>query len=282
MDVSSEFTIRPLTTIDECRQVVELEKRVWGYSDVEDVVPTPVLIVTVKRGGILLGAVDRAGRMMGFVYSLPALKDGRTSQWSHMLGVLPEAREAGLGVRLKLEQRRAALGMGLDLIEWTYDPMQAVNAHLNFSRLGVVVSEYEENIYGESSSPLHRGSPTDRFVAEWWLATHRVEYRIAGRDGAAREAVSGAPLINRTIRRGAWLECGDIDLHASGTPLGVEIPMGFGEMQEKDPARALAWRMATRQIFTTYFQRGYRAVDFLIDKPNGRGRYVLELSRRPG
>ncbi len=282
MAVSSEFTIRPLTTIDECRQVVELEKRVWGYSDAEDVVPTPVLIVTIKRGGILLGAFDRAGRMMGFVYSLPALKDGRTSQWSHMLGVLPEAREAGLGVRLKLEQRRAALGMGLDLIEWTYDPMQAVNAHLNFSRLGVVVSEYEENIYGESSSPLHRGSPTDRFVAEWWLATHRVEYRIAQRDDAAREAVSNGPLINRTIRRGAWLECGDLDLHASGTQLAVEIPMGFGEMQEKDPARALAWRMATRQIFTTYFQRGYRAVDFLIDRPNGRGRYVLELSRRPG
>jgi predicted GNAT superfamily acetyltransferase len=199
-----------------------------------------------------------------------------------MLGVLPEAREAGLGVRLKLEQRRAALGMGLDLIEWTYDPMQAVNAHLNFSRLGVVVSEYEENIYGESSSPLHRGSPTDRFVAEWWLATHRVEYRIAQRDDAAREAVSNGPLINRTIRRGAWLECADLDLHASGTQLAVEIPMGFGEMQEKDPARALAWRMATRQMFTTYFQRGYRAVDFLIDRPNGLGRYVLELSRRPG
>ena len=129
---------------------------------------------------------------------------------------------------------------------------------------------------------MHRGSPTDRFVAEWWLATHRVEHRIAQRDDAAREAVSHGPLINRTIRKGAWLECGDLDLRASGTQLAVEIPTGFGEMQEKDPARALAWRMATRQIFTTYFQRGYRAVDFLIDRPNGRGRYVLELSRRPG
>jgi predicted GNAT superfamily acetyltransferase len=156
-----------------------------------------------------------------------------------------------------------------------------VNAHLNFSRLGIVASEYEENIYGESSSPLHRGSPTDRFVAEWWLATHRVEQRIAGRDGVARAAVSNAPAINRTAVSGPWLECADVDLHRSGTQLAVEIPMGFGEMQEKDPSRALAWRMATRQIFTTYFQRGYRAVDFLIDRPNGRGRYVLELSGRP-
>jgi predicted GNAT superfamily acetyltransferase len=277
----SEFSIRPLTTLDDCRQVVELEKRVWGYADAEDVVPTPVLIVTIKRGGILLGAFDRDGRMVGFVYSLPALKDGRASQWSHMLGVLPEARKGGLGVRLKLEQRRAALGMGLDLIEWTYDPMQAVNAHLNFSRLGVVASEYEENIYGESSSPLHRGSPTDRFVAEWWIATHRVEHRIAGRDDARRGPASDTPVINRTVLNGPWLECADVDLHRSGTHLVVEIPMGFGEMQEGDPARALAWRMATRQIFATYFQRGYRAVDFLLDRPNGRGRYVLELSRRP-
>lgn len=279
--MSGEFAIRPLTTLDECRQVVELEKRVWGYSDAEDVVPTPVLIVTIKRGGILLGAFDRAGRMIGFVYSLPALKNGRASQWSHMLGVLPEARDAGLGARLKLEQRRAALGMGLDLVEWTYDPMQTLNAHLNFSKLGIVVSEYEENIYGESSSPLHRGTPTDRFVAEWWLSSHRVEHRIAGTDGAEREATADAPVINQIARRGAWLECGDLDLHCSGTRVAVEIPTGFGEMQEQEPSHALAWRMATRQIFTTYFQRGYRAVDFLIDRPNRRGRYVLELSGRP-
>jgi predicted GNAT superfamily acetyltransferase len=276
-----EFVIRPLTTLDECRQVVELEKRVWGYSDAEDVVPTPVLIVTIKRGGILLGAFDRAGRMIGFVYSLPALKDGRASQWSHMLGVLPEAREGGLGARLKLEQRKAALGMGLELIEWTYDPMQAVNAHLNFAKLGVVVSEYEENIYGESSSPLHRGSPTDRFVAEWWLSSHRVEQRIAQTDSPESESIADAPVINRTIRSGGWLECGELDLHCSGTRVVVEIPMGFGEMQQKEPSRAVAWRLATRQIFKTYFQRGYRAMDFLIDRANGRGRYVLELSRRP-
>jgi predicted GNAT superfamily acetyltransferase len=282
VDVLGDFAIRPLTTLDECRQVVELEKRVWGYSDAEDVVPTPVLIVTIKRGGILLGAFDRTGHMMGFVYSLPALKNGRATQWSHMLGVLPEGREVGLGARLKLEQRRAALGMGLELIEWTYDPMQAVNAHLNFSKLGVVVSEYEENIYGESSSPLHRGSPTDRFIAEWWLASHRVEQRIAATDRAAREASANAPVINQTTRHGTWLECSHLDLHCSGTRVAVEIPTGFGEMQAKEPSRALAWRMATRRIFTTYFQRGYRAVDFLIDRANGRGRYVLELSRRPG
>ena len=117
--------IRPLTTLDECRQVAALERTVWGYTDAEDVVPPPVLIVSIKRGGVLLGAFDDGGTMRGFVYSMPAMKEGRPTQWSHMLGVAPEMRAAGLGARLKLAQRQAALDMGIDLIEWTYDPLQA-------------------------------------------------------------------------------------------------------------------------------------------------------------
>lgn len=277
--MADSHVIRPLTTLEECRQVVALEKRVWGYADAEDVVPSPILIVTIKRGGILLGAFDRSGRMVGFVYSLPAIKDGRPTQWSHMLGVLPEAREGGVGVRLKLEQRRAALGMGIDLIEWTYDPLQALNAHLNFAKLGVTVCEYEENIYGESSSPLHRGTPTDRFVAEWWLSSHHVEHRLAGTDAASRAAqAAGLPVVNRMRPAGAWSECAEVDLHRTDSRVAVDIPTGFSEIQEKDPGRALSWRMATREIFTTYFQRGYKVVDFALDRVNGRGRYVLAMS----
>src|SRR5919109_3276797 len=118
------ITIRPLTTLEECRQVALLEREVWGYTDAEDVVPPPVLIVSAKRGGILLGAFDERGVMQGFVYSMAAAKDGRLTQWSHMLGVAPGARERGIGVRLKLAQRERALAQGIDLIEWTFDPLQ--------------------------------------------------------------------------------------------------------------------------------------------------------------
>src|SRR3954469_24594815 len=171
--------IRPLTTLEESRAVASLEKLVWGYTDSEDVVPPPILIVSIKRGGILLGAFDDDGEMKGFVYSLPAVKDGRITQWSHMLGVAPGARGEGLGLRLKLAQREHAMRDGIELIEWTYDPLQTLNAHFNFARLGVVVENYEENIYGESASPLHRGTPTDRFVAQWRLTAPHVERRIA-------------------------------------------------------------------------------------------------------
>jgi predicted GNAT superfamily acetyltransferase len=208
--------------------VAALEREVWGYTDSEDVVPPPVLIVSVKRGGILLGAFDGSGVMKGFVYSIPSLKDGRLAQWSHMLGVTRDARDAGLGLRLKLAQRERALQMGVTLIEWTFDPLQSLNAHLNFSKLGVVVEEYEANVYGESSSPLHRGSPTDRFVAEWRLDAPHVERRIQRGDTAVVRdtSIASAPLVNRSRHEGSWLAPGPSDLTLDGPRLLVEIPVG--------------------------------------------------------
>jgi predicted GNAT superfamily acetyltransferase len=257
--------------------VAALEREVWGYTDAEDVVPPPVLIVSVKRGGILLGAFDEAGVMKGFVYSIPAVKDGKLTQWSHMLGVTRDARDGGLGLRLKLAQRERALQMGIDLIEWTYDPLQALNAHLNFAKLGVVVEEYEENIYGVSSSPLHSGSPTDRFVAEWRLDASHVERRIAGAGlGLIRDAsVSAAPLVNPSRQARRWLAPGPVDLSLGAPRLLVEIPVGVTELQLEDPALALEWRLATRAIFQHYFSRDYRVVDFFLSRPSGRGHYLL-------
>ena len=270
------MTIRELTTLEDCLQVVAMEKAVWNYADGEDVVPAAVLIVSVKRGGILLGAFDASSVMQGFVYSLPAMKDGRPTQWSHMLGVRSEARGTGLGLRLKLEQRTRALAAGFDLIEWTYDPLQAVNAHLNLARLGAVVEEYEENIYGESSSPLHRGSPTDRFVAEWRLTAPHVERRLrAPSMPAVRDAtVASAPIVNPSIAGATWPRpAASPDLTIDGPRLLVEIPTRFGEMQEIDPTLALEWRLSTRAIFQHYLSRGYKVVDFVLG--DDRGQYLL-------
>ncbi|MCA1561760.1 MAG: hypothetical protein LC753_00260 [Acidobacteria bacterium] len=271
--------IRLLETLAECRMVAQLEKTVWGYTDAEDVVPPPVLVVSIKRGGILLGAFDDGGEMQGFVYSIPGIKDGRSTQWSHMLGVIPQARGTGLGAKLKLAQRAQAIDMGIDLIEWTYDPLQTVNARLNFAKLGVVVEEYEENIYGESSSPLHRGSPTDRFVAEWHVRTPHVERRLAAwgtppvRDGG----IADAPVVNPSHDGGRAIAPGRADLTLDARRVLVEIPVGFSDLQQADARLALEWRFATREIFQAYFRRGYRAVDFFTSAD--RGRYLLDRNR---
>src|SRR6187397_375713 len=173
----TDIQIRDLTTIDEFRQVVGLERAIWGYTDSSDMVGVPVFIFTVHRGASLIGAFDPAGRMVGFAYAVVVMKERRPMMWSHMAGVLEQYR-GGLGYRLKLEQRARALAQGYDLIEWTFDPMQAMNAHFNFAKLGGVVEEYAVNFYGESTSVLHRGTPTDRVVLSWKIDAPHVVRRL--------------------------------------------------------------------------------------------------------
>ncbi len=273
--------IRPLTTLEECRRVVELERVVWEYPSGEDLVSLPILVVTIKRGGLLLGAFDAAGALKGFAYSLAAVKAGRPTQWSHMLGVTADARGSGIGTRLKLAQREHAMRAGVELIEWTYDPLQSANAHLNFAKLGVVVREYVENVYGESSSPLHRGTPTDRFIVEWHLASPHVLSRISG---AARPSFADAattPVVNPSMRAGNWLAPGPAADHRDAPRVLVEIPARFRDMQECNPDLAFEWRMAARQIFRAYFERGYEAVDFCRSPDGSRGHYLLTQSLIP-
>jgi predicted GNAT superfamily acetyltransferase len=275
-------TFRDLTSLAEFAVVVELEREIWG-PNYDDVVPVPILAVTVLRGGVLIGAFDdrdrhnlpssRTERMVGFVYSLPGIKHGKPTQWSHMLGVIDEFRNSGVGYRLKMLQRDRARDMGLDLIEWTYDPMQALNAHLNFTKLGVTVSDYEVNVYGESRSPLHAGNPTDRFVAEWWI---RQEPNRTGRGVTTEPGIEvQAVAVNRVDRSRRWPACVDVVLDADAGALRVDIPTNFGEMLTTAPDVALDWRLKTRQIFTTYFGRGFKAVDFKLDRAAASGAYLL-------
>ncbi|MBI3491736.1 MAG: hypothetical protein HY047_08155 [Acidobacteria bacterium] len=267
------FTFKDLTTIAEFADVVKIEREIWGPG-YDDVVPVPILAVTVQRGGILIGAFDD-DRMIGFVYSLPGIRDGKPTQWSHMLGVLDEYRKGGAGYQLKVLQRDRALAMGLDLIEWTFDPLQAANAHLNFSKLGVIVEHYEENVYGESGSPLHHGNPTDRFIAEWWIRTSHVARRLAGSAPMAPVLTVEPANRTRTAKKENWLEPIDVNVSLDARRIGVEIPTGFTEMLSRAPELALEWRQTTRRIFATYLARGYRVVEFFLDRANRKGTYLL-------
>ena len=238
--------VRALSTLAECRQVAALERQIWGYTDGEDVLPPAVLVVTIMRGGVLLGAFDETSTMKGYAYAAPAMKDGRPTLWSHALGVVPDARGMGAGVALKLAQRQHALRSGIDLIEWTADPLSATSAHLNFNRLGVLVEGYEEDLYGESGSALHGGAPTDRFMVEWHLSTPHVERRIGAstRANAATRrprntaapisvrdsAVVAAVLVNPSRGTTESLEPGDADLDVEAARVLVEIPTNFTEL----------------------------------------------------
>ncbi len=271
----SGLTFRDLRTLDDCRRIVELEKTIWGYTDTGDLVPAIMLFLCAKRGGILIGAEREDGALDGFAFSMASMVDGTPAQWSHMMGVVPGTRARGLGRALKLAQRERALAMGIELIEWTFDPLQAVNAHLNFAKLGAISTTYAENIYGDSSSVLHRGTPTDRLIVEWWIQRPHVERRIAAGPTAARDiSVADAPVLNEHAGRDPWDLPGDALLPGGAPRVQVRVPSRFSEMQAERPDLAQAWRAQTRALFTACFADGYRAVDFFKDERAG-GAYLL-------
>jgi len=270
--------LHDLDAIADLDAVVRLQREVWGE---DDVVPRTLLAIAAKTGGILVGALDDAGGLAGFVFSLPAVRHGRLMQWSHLLAVAPASRGQALGARLKLAQRERALARGLDLVEWTYDPLLTQNAHLNVRRLGAVAETYLENVYGASPGARRDALPTDRLVASWHIDSPHVRRRVEAGPLVARDArVGEAARVLETRPSGPFRRPdGEPDLARDDDRLRVEIPAGFARMQDEAPDLAGEWRLATRRVFQTYFARGYRVVD--ADAGPGLERPSYLLARRP-
>jgi predicted GNAT superfamily acetyltransferase len=180
MKPAPHIEVKPLTHSEQFRGAVELQKTIWGFDDV-DLLPVRFFIVVTKIGGQAFGAYD-GNKMVAFCIAIPGIKRGTTTYLhSHMLGVLRDYRDYGIGRILKLRQREEALSRGIYLIEWTFDPLELKNAYFNIERLGCIVRRYVRNQYGISSSRLQGGLPTDRCTAEWWINTERVRAAIERR-----------------------------------------------------------------------------------------------------
>jgi predicted GNAT superfamily acetyltransferase len=171
------IVIRRCQNLDELRACVALQKEIWNFTDAE-LVPLRMFVVAEKVGGQVMGAFDGKD-MVGFALSVPGMRSGYVYLHSHMLAVRKEHRNTGLGRRLKLLQREDALARGIELIEWTFDPLEIKNAYLNIEKLGAISRRYNINQYGITSSPLQGGLPSDRLIAEWWLKSKRVETLLA-------------------------------------------------------------------------------------------------------
>ncbi|MGA7685594.1 MAG: GNAT family N-acetyltransferase [Terriglobales bacterium] len=172
------LTLRKCTSLEEMQACFALHREVWSYSDA-DLIPVRLFVVASKIGGQVMGAFD-GKELAGFALALPAMRNGHSYLHSQMLAVRPQYRNAGLGRRLKLFQRDDALARGIELMEWTFDPLEIKNAYLNIEKLSVIVRRYSVNQYGDSSSPLQGGLPTDRLTAEWWMNSKRVQSVMTG------------------------------------------------------------------------------------------------------
>ena len=248
--------IRGLDSFSEYQACVQLQLDVWGFDEI-NVVPAGHLVAMDHYGGVCLGAFDGT-KMVGFVCGFAGWDRGRSYHHSHMLAVLPEYRGRRLGERLKRAQREHVLEQGLDVVNWTFDPLQAPNANLNFNRLGSIVRKYKVNLYGVSESPLHGGIPTDRFEAEWHLESQRVVKALGG-EGDHWPGWEELPRANRTsVTDEGLLRCDELDLELDVEAFVIEFPKTITELMARNRKLALGWRLQTRKLFQEYFERGYR------------------------
>lgn len=243
MSTAPHISIEPLETVEQFREAVALQKTIWGFEDIE-LLPIRLFVVASKIGGQIYGAYDDR-RMIAFCLAIPGHKPGGTAYLhSHMLGVLPEYRDFGIGRRLKLRQRDDAIARGIELIEWTFDPLEIRNAHFNLERLGAVVRRFVRNQYGTTSSHLHGGLPTDRCTAEWWVNSPRVE-TILNREPYNRPA---------TLQR-------------------IEVPLGISKLRREDPTQAKVIQAGIAAQFEAAFRKKLTA--FAVDRAEDQATYLL-------
>jgi predicted GNAT superfamily acetyltransferase len=230
--VASPIDLRKLTSIADFEEAVALQKTIWGFADIE-LLPRRLFVVANKIGGQTLGAFD-GDRMVAFLIAIPGVKsDGTQYIHSHMLGTLREYRDRGLGKKLKLMQREDALERGIQLVEWTFDPLELKNAFFNIERLGAVVRRFVPNQYGTTSSHLHGGLPTDRCIAEWWVASPRVQTVLSG---------------NRPER-------GPIEAR-------IDIPSNIAELRMSDASKAREVQQRVCESFLEHQRNGLTVIGF--------------------
>lgn len=273
------YVIRPFRNLDEHQACYRLQQDTWGEGFQEGV-PVSLLMVVPRVGGVVAGAFSAAGELAGFVFGISGVEDGRLVHWSDMLAVRGTERGRGLGQLLKWYQRSVLLEAGIGRIYWTFDPLESVNAYVNFHCLGTMAWEYQQDFYGRSDSQLHAGIGTDRLIVAWLLDSERVRKRLrAGpppEEDIAHRATD-APLVNPVGGNGDSLVSARPDLGLSGHRVRIAVPRSLQDLKNRDLDLALDWRHKTRAAFQHYLREGYEVAGF---RREGRfSSYVLE--RRP-
>lgn len=239
------ITVRNCTELEDFRACVALQKEVWGFAD-NELVPLRIFSLAPKIGGQVIGAWT-GGTLAGFALSIPGNRNGHPYLHSHMLAVKEPYRNTGLGRRIKLFQREDAIAQGYELLEWTFDPLEIKNAYLNIEKLGAITRRYTINQYGNVSSPLQGGLPTDRLTAEWWLKSKRVETLLAT---GKHPAVKAEATIEVPGEIYAW------------------------KANPADREKSLAVQKRNRELFLEYFDKGLAVLEYQRDE-KGNGKFLL-------
>jgi len=249
--------LKKIKDIEDFKKLTDIQKSAWGFLDI-DVEPHHLMTRVQKYGGLVLGLYFN-GELAGYTYALIGRWEKKYFIYSHMTAVRKKYQYQGFGFLLKKAQREEVLKMGYEIIRWNFDPLESMNAFFNIHRLGIISVEYEKNIYGTGESGLHKGLPTDRLIATWDLNSDRVIHKIKQKEPTILENIPKENL-NNFNRETAY----------------IEIPRDIRSLKETNLNEAVRWRMKTRRLFESAFQKDYVVTDIVFSEDKKRIFYKLK------
>ncbi len=278
--LSGNMLIRALDTWQE---MVDLEavQRDMMEADPGHVISASMLVSIAHNGGLVLGAFDGNGLVGGSVSFLGAASDdedrpamANLKLFSKLTIVRESHRGKGFGLHLKLAQFEFAKKRGIRLVTWTFDPLDSISAHIGIRKLGVIVSKYHHDLFGQASEDM--AGTTDRFHADWWLTSWRVGERLSGKRGAlslAQYVDAGTRILNPTTLNDKALPEPSEDFILPPGALGlIEIPSNFARIGAADSGLGREWRRHMRALFSTVLSSGFVITDFVHELYQGRQR----------
>jgi len=259
--------LRPLAAIEDADRILRVMVATWGE---HQLVPREMLLALADSGNEPYGAF-RQGELVGYVLGWMGLDADGPHVHSHMLAVVPERRGRGVGFALKLAQRARALESGNRVIRWTFDPLQARNAHFNINKIGVVCDRFRRDFYGEMTDALNRGDRSDRLVVRWDLDRPVVARSAPHGPAVTVLTASGPPELPKPERAEEPV--------TDGRTVRASIPADYGALKERDPGLASEWRDALGEVLEECFALGMIVAGF-ASEPGGGPQYALAMPER--
>lgn len=226
--MTSQIQVRKLETITEQNIGRHIFDETWALDSGTEI--TPNLLQAMVHSGAYLSGAFIEEKCVGAAFAFPATTSGPHLH-SHMTAVLDGYRDQGIGYALKIDQWFWAKKNNYKEITWTFDPLVARNAKLNLTKLGVDISAYYPNFYGDMPDALNAGDESDRLMASW---------KVIGDQPTPRSMI----------------------LNPSATDTLIKIPEDIVAIRGEDLSENLKWRHKVREEFMRVFEKNGKVIGF--------------------
>ena len=241
--------------------------QVWSTDGETQV--TPNLMQALVHNGSYVSGAFIGPRFVAAAFAFPGRDEhGHLHLHSHMAAVLDDVRDRRIGTALKWHQRAWAIEAGYDTITWTFDPLVRRNARLNLLKLGVYVSDYYQDFYGDMADALNAGDTTDRVMARWELLSPRTLQAAASTNGLDPNPIPARAFHALTIENDEPVILLSSD---NSDAIVVSLPPDIIEIRMMDPQRASRWRIAVRSVLAPALEAGMEITGFTSE-----GAYLIE------